>query len=260
MYDFQGKTVLITGGSTGIGAALADEVAARGARVALVARGRAKLDEVAGKIEKDHGRKVHVFSLDLGADGAAVRLHEAVRAAGLAVDVLVNNAGFGVHGRFEEQSLQQQHDMVALNVGALVELTHVFLPELLERKGGIIQVASIAGFQPISYMPVYAATKAFVISFSEALWAAYRKRGLRVLALCPGATDTQFFERSGEGAAAGVPKAPPRDVARVGLKAFDRNRSYVIHGAKNYVAVHLSRLLPRELTARAGEMISRPRD
>jgi uncharacterized protein len=136
-----------------------------------------------------------------------------------------------------------------VNVGALVELTHLFLPMLERRQGGVINVASTAAFQPVPYMAVYAATKAFVLSFSEALWAEYRPRGVRVLALCPGATETPFFARAGEGAALGK-KAPAEDVVRVALKAFRANRASIVHGAGNYFTTLTARFTTRELAAR----------
>ncbi len=170
----------------------------------------------------------------------------------------MNNAGFGTFGRFGDLPLEEQSNEIDLNVRALVELTHVFLPQIEQNQGGIIQVASTASFQPVPFMAVYAATKAFVLSFSEALWAEYGPRGVRVLALCPGATDTPFFERSGEEAAVGA-RASPLDLVRVGLLAFDRNRSHVIHGAKNYLTAQTSRFVPREAALRITSGIMEPR-
>ncbi len=213
-FDFAGKTVLVTGASMGIGAVFARELARIGARPVLVARSKDKLDELAKELEG-----AHVIAEDLGKPGAARRVFDAVTALGLDVDVLINNAGFGLHGPFAELSIDTQRESIELNVTALVELTHVFLPMLERRQGGVIQVASTAAFQPVPYLAVYAASKAFVLSFSEALWDEYRGRGVRVLALCPGATDSAFFARSGEGAALGK-KAAPEDVVRLGLEAF----------------------------------------
>jgi uncharacterized protein len=130
---------------------------------------------------------------------------------------------------------------------------------VLERKGGIIKVASMAAFVPIPCMAVYGASKAFVLSFSEARWAAYRPHGLRVLCFCPGATDTSFSARSGEVASAGAKRVSPRGVARLALAAFDKNRRYVIHGAGNYVAANSARLLTRAATAKLAEKVSRPK-
>lgn len=253
-YDFAGKTVLITGGSMGIGAAFARELSGRGAALVLVARSRAKLDALAAEL----GPGTHVLVEDLALPGAALRVFDAVAEAGLAVDVLINNAGFGKFGPFTEVPLEVQRQEIDLNIGALVELTHLFLPMITERRGGVIQVASTAAFQPVPYMAVYAASKAFVLSFSEALWAEYRPRGVRVLALCPGATDTPFFERAGEAAAFGK-KARVEDVVRLGLAAFRANRASTIHGAANYLTASLSRFVTREATAKLSARLMRPR-
>ncbi|WP_437756280.1 SDR family NAD(P)-dependent oxidoreductase [Sorangium sp. So ce1389] len=251
-FDFTGKTVLVTGASMGIGEAFARELSRRGATLVLVARGEAKLTALAAELGN-----AHVIAADLAAPGAAQRLFDAVAARGLEVDVLVNNAGFGVYGAFGDISLATQREQIDLNVGALVELTHLFLPVLERRQGGVIQVASTAAFPPIPYFAVYAATKAFVLSFSEALWAEYRPRGVRVLALCPGATETPFFQRSGE-----IPgtswKARPEDVARLGLAAFVAGRASVVHGPANNVATFLTRLLPREFTAKMMARFGKP--
>lgn len=258
MYDFSEKTVVVTGGSMGIGAAFARELARRGARLVLVARSEARLQALAEDLTKTHGVRVDVLAMDLAAPGAAQRVLAEVRARGLEVDVLINNAGFAAYGPFEAVPLETQREEVALNVGALVELTHVFLPDIERRRGGVIQVASTAAFQPVPFMAVYAASKAFVLSFSEALWAEYRERGVRVLALCPGATDTPFFARAGEAAAFGK-KAPAEDVVRVGLEAFEKNRSHVVHGTGNYFTALLSRWATREFTARLSAKLMRPK-
>lgn len=253
-YDFQNKTVLVTGSSMGIGEIFARELTRRGARVILVARSEDKLKKLASEL----GTARYVAA-DLTAPGAASKVFDEVKAMGLEVDVLVNNAGFGAHGPFLESSLEGYRGQVALNVGALVELTYLFLPGIEARGGGVIQVASTAAFQPVPYMAVYGATKAFVLSFSEALWAEYRGRGVRILALCPGATDTPFFERSGESAALGA-KASPEDVVRVGLDAFGSGRASVIHGAANYMTALINRLVSREMTAKIAARMMRPRE
>lgn len=258
MYEFADKTVLVTGGSTGIGAAFAWELARRRARLVLVARNAQRLQTLAEELSQAHGVQVEVVAEDLARPGAAQRVLDAVRAKRLEVDVLINNAGFATYGPFEAVALETQREEIALNVGALVELTHLFLPDLEKRRGGVIQVASTAAFQPVPFMAVYAASKAFVLSFSEALWAEYRERGVRVLALCPGATDTPFFERAGEAAAFGK-KATAGDVVRVGLAAFDANRSHVVHRFDNYITALLSRWVTREFTARLSARLMRPK-
>jgi uncharacterized protein len=222
---YRDKTVVITGGSTGIGAAFARRFAQEGARVWLVARTASKLDALALTLAREHGATVRTQAEDLSKPGAARRVVEAVNEAGWSADVLVNNAGFASYGALETQAGGLLREEIDLNVTGLVELTHAFLPELLARQGGVIHVASTAAFQPVPYMAVYGATKAFVLSFSEALWAETRERGLKVLALCPGATDTPFFERVGAQEAAFGSRASPEQVVDLALTAFAKNRS-----------------------------------
>jgi short-subunit dehydrogenase len=253
-FAFDGKTVLVTGASLGLGQAFARELSRRGATLVLVARGEKKLQALA----KELGN-AHVVAADLSVPGAAQRVFDAIAAQGLEIDVLINNAGFGIHGAFDGIALDEQREMVDLNVGALVELTHLFLPMIERRQGGVIQMASVAAYQPVPYLAVYAATKAFVLSFGEALWAEYRPRGVRVLTLSPGATETAFFVRSGEGAAAGAKKAAPEDVVRVGLAAFVAGRASVVHGTSNFFTSSMSRLFPREFTAKLSARITKPK-
>lgn len=251
--DFTGKTALVTGASMGIGETFARELSRRGAKVVLVARGRERLEALA----KELGGAT-VIAKDLSKKGAATEVLAEVRRAGLEIDLLVNNAGFAAYGPFAAVSGETQREQVDLNCGALVELTHAFLPEITRRKGGVIHVASTAAFQPVPFLAVYAATKAFVLSFSEALWAEYRPRGVRVLALCPGATDTPFFARAGESAALGK-KATPEDVVRVGLEAYRKNRSFVVHGIGNTMTSWLARVFTRELVAKISFQLMRPK-
>lgn len=250
MYEFKDKLVVVTGGSTGIGAAFAHELKRRGARLVLVARGKTKLEALARELGG-----AQVISQDLAVPGAAALVRAAIKEP---VDVLINNAGFAAFGRFEALDVSVATDQIDLNVRSLVELTHTFLPDLERQRGGVIHVASTASFQPVPFMAIYGASKAFVLSFSEALWAEYRDRHVRVLALCPGATDTPFFERSGEAAAVGT-KAPAEDVVRVGLEAFGENRSHVIHGFGNYLTCQASRFVSRELTTKITAGVMRPR-
>lgn len=251
-FDFSQKTVLVTGASMGIGEGFARELARRGAKVVLVARSRDRLEKLAGELP---GATFLVE--DLATPGAARRVFDAVTTRGLLPDVLVNNAGFGTHGGFDALTLAVQREAIDLNVCALVELTHLLLPVLEHRQGGVINVASTAAFQPVPYMAVYAATKAFVLSFSEALWAEYRPRGVRVLALCPGATETAFFTRAGEAAAFGK-KASAEEVVRLGLKAFGANRASVVHGCANYLTALGARIATREFMARFTARVMRP--
>jgi short-subunit dehydrogenase len=253
-FDFAGKTVLVTGASMGIGAVFARELSRRGAKLILVARSAAKLHALASELGN-----AHVITADLAKPGAAAVVLEAVTTARLEVDVLVNNAGFGQHGSFGDLPLAGQREQIDLNVGTLVELTHLFLPMIERRQGGVINVASMAAFQPVPYMAVYAATKAFVHSFSSALWAEYRPRGVRVLSLNPGATETPFFQRAGEGAAFGK-KASPEDVVRVGLAAFVAGRASVVQGFGNSVLAFFTRFVGLELGAKVLGRMMRPKE
>lgn len=259
MDDWKGRTVVITGGSTGIGAAFAARFAAEGARLLLVARSRPKLLALADSLGAAHGARVRVHAEDLSRPGAAARVLAAVRALGWQTDVLVNNAGFATYGPFEAQALPSLREEIDLNVAGLVELTHAFLPDLLSTRGGVIHVASTAAFQPVPFMAVYAASKAFVLSFSEALWAECRERGVRVLALCPGATDTPFFERVGAEEAALGKRATPESVVEAAMRAFSANRSHVVPGLGNYLTAQTSRLVTRQAAARITASLMKPR-
>lgn len=189
------KTALITGASTGIGVVFARQLAQRQMELILVARSRDKLEQLAAELEEQYGVKVTVIVQDLTVAGAGKLVYDTVNQKGINVDLLVNNAGFGGYGAFSEQDLARQLEMIQLNNLVLVELSHYFLRPMLAGAGGaIINVASIAGFQPLPYLSVYAATKAFVLSFSESLWAENKDKGVKILALCPGPTESNFFE------------------------------------------------------------------
>ncbi|WP_426756101.1 SDR family NAD(P)-dependent oxidoreductase [Myxococcus sp. Y35] len=250
--NFHGKTVLITGASMGIGEAFARELSRRGAMLLLVARSEAKLQALAAELGN-----AQVFAFDLEDPTAPRRLHDAVLARGLAVDVLINNAGFGLYGAFESLPFDGQHGQVALNVSALVDLTYLFIDGISRRQGGVINVASVAAYLPTPYMAVYGATKAFVLSFSEALWGEYRPRGVRVLCLSPGQTETAFFDRA-VGLQQQKHKARPEDVVRLGLEAFAKGRASVVHGHTNRLLTTLSQLFPRGLIARMGARMFAP--
>ena len=212
-------------------------------------------------VTKTYGVRAHVVGADLSKPGAAGRVLEQTDAKGFAIDLLVNNAGFATYGLFDEISLERQREEIMLNCAGLVEMTHAFLPEIVRRgSGGVINVASTAAFQPLPYMAIYGATKAFVLSFSEALWEENRGRGVRVLALCPGATETAFFDVVGasEASVGGAREKPEVVVARA-LKAFESGRSYVISGAANYLMAHAGRVLRRAAGAAMTGHVMRPR-
>jgi len=240
------NTTLITGASSGIGAAFARKLAARGRNVLLVARSEDKLIALCNELGRLTSIRAQYVALDLQDPDAPVQLLEETKRRELEIDMLINNAGFGSMGDFVKLDLQHELDMIQLNVRALVELTHRFLVPMRARKGGtIINVASTAAFQPVPYMSTYAATKAFVLSFSEALWDENRMHGIHVMALCPGVTETNFFE------AAGIDRPPMRtiqtaeEVVETALRALPRKKSVVISGWANWVVVEAERLLPR---------------
>ena len=207
-----------------------------------------------GRLKSIHAQFV---AMDLSQPDAPARLFAETQARGLTIDFLINNAGFGSVGDFTQLDLARELNMIDLNIRALVELTHRFLLPMRERKSGaIINVASTAGFQPVPFMAVYAATKAFVLSFSEALWEENRPYGIKVMALCPGVTETNFF------AAAKMQKPPgrvsqmPEDVVDTALRGLKRGRSHIISGLPNYLMIQAERLAPRSLLARvAGKVL-----
>jgi hypothetical protein len=245
------KTTLITGASSGIGEEFARQLAERGDDLLLVARSEDKLIALCNELGRAAGVKCQHFALDLSREGAGRALFEEARGRGLEVSTLVNNAGFGSMGDFASLDLARELNMIELNVRALVELTHLFLAGMRERgEGAIINVASTAAFQPVPFMATYAATKAFVLSFSEALWEENRARGIKILALCPGVTETNFF------AAGEMHKPPmrsvqtPEQVVKAALAALGQNRSHVISGWYNYAQTQAQRLVSRSFVAR----------
>ncbi len=247
MKFFKGATVLITGASSGIGEAFARSLANRGANLVLTARSGDKLRQIAAELSEKHAIQVDVFPGDLSHPDTPQRLWSQIQAASLSVDVLINNAGFGKCGPFLAYDYQRYQDMLNLNISALVGLTHLFLPSMLEKgDGGVINVASTAAFQPIPYLATYSATKAFVLGFSESLWGEYHERGLTVLALCPGNTATNFADVANADVTRMTRAETPETVVEAGLQAFLKGRNYVVPGRRvNYLLAHLSRLLPR---------------
>jgi hypothetical protein len=246
---------LITGASMGIGEAFADAIAARGYDLALVARSGDALERIAERLRARFGIDVEVIVADLTQVDTVESVVARCEVRFGRVDLLVNNAGFGAHGRFETIEAARQLDMIRLNVESLVALAHRVLPGMLARRsGGIINVGSTAAFQPCPYMAVYGATKAFVLSFSEALHEENRSRGVTVLGLNPGQTATNFFAVAGELARVGWRRTPEAVVA-TGLRAFDARRGYVIDGPANRVLAFSARLAPRGLIARVSGLL-----
>ena len=253
------KATLITGASSGIGEVFARRLAARGENVVLVARSEDKLAAICNELGRGAGVAAQYVALDLTAQDAPAHLFAETEQRGLVIETLVNNAGFGSLGEFAGLDLQWELGMIDLNIRALVELTHLYLAPMRARgRGAIINVASTAAFQPVPFMATYAATKAFVLSFSEALWEENRPHGIKVMALCPGATETNFFNVAG-----GRPplrtSQEPEEVVETALRALERGRSHVISGWINYLLMQSERLVPRSLIARVVGRAMRPR-
>lgn len=259
MFTYKGKTALITGASSGIGEAFAHALAQRGMSVILVARSEERLRTLAQDIIQKHSVRAEVLAADLGRADAAKFLQETIHQRGLTVDLLVNNAGFGTRGYFESLDPLREHQEILLNVAAVVSLTHAFLPDILARGGGgLINVASTAAFQPVPFMAVYGASKAFVLSFSEALTEEYRGRDLRVVALCPGNTETPFHSTVGEENTFGKSRTAEQ-VVSTGLRALDGKGGVIVDGAANGLTAFLPNLLPRAVIARLAGNAFRPR-
>ena len=237
------SVTLITGASAGLGVEFARQCAARGEALVLVARRRDRLEEVAAEI----GGNAHILVADLAKAGAAASLISEIAAEGMTVGTLINNAGFGLAGTFMSRPLDRLDEMIDLNVRTLVELCHLVLPAMRERgEGGILNVASTAAFQPGPNMAVYYASKAFVLSFTEALHHELTETGIRVSALCPGPTESEFSEvAESRSPTLDRMKGPADAVVRAGLDGLDRNKAVVIPGWKNKVTANSSRFLTR---------------
>ena len=257
-----GQSALVTGASMGIGVDLAECLARDGYDLILTARSEAALNAVAGRLSAAHGVKAAVFAVDLGEQGGGTRLAQAVKAAALKVDVLVNNAGFGKAGAFAGSDIEPQLGMIDLNVRALVELTHIYWPGMLERnRGGVLNVASMAAFVPGPLMAVYYASKAFVLSLSEALWEEARGTNVHVSCLCPGATKSKFRERAGTGSTRLGHTAVVMDsmpVAEAGYAGFRSNQRVVITGKGNHRTARMVPFLPRTMVLKMVRSMQSP--
>ncbi|MEP6919509.1 MAG: SDR family oxidoreductase [bacterium] len=252
------NTTLITGASSGIGEAFARRLAALGRNVFLVARSEDKLASLCNELGRLNRIRAQYIALDLSTPESGQRLFEEAEKRGLVTDMLVNNAGFGSMGNFALLDLERELNMIDLNVKSLVELTHRFLAPMRERESGaIINVASTAGFQAVPFMATYAATKAFVLSFSEALWEENRPHGVHVMALCPGVTETNFFEAARGRKPPARAAQTPEEVVEAALKGLNRGKSVVVSGWSNLFMVEAERLVPRSLVVRAAGRMMR---
>jgi len=263
MSSLKNKTVLVTGASSGIGEAIARKLAEAGAQLVLVARSEALLYSLASELTKSYGALCTVITADLSAPDCAANLQRHLESKNLQIDILINNAGFGTYGSFETLSADTELNEIAVNVSAVVALTHAFIPGMLVRRSGaVLNIASTAAFQPAPYMAVYAATKAFVLSFSEALWAEFHGRGVHVAALCPGPVDTGFIDKLEDASIRQTSvfskTVKPEYVAEMALNALLSSRPTHIVGLKNWLLANSIRFAPRRVVAKAGASMLRP--
>lgn len=243
------KTALITGASGGIGLELARIHARNGDNLVLVARNAAKLDEIKNELEAKHGIMVSCIVTDLAVQGSAAVVYDEISRRGISVDYLINNAGFGDFSFFAESNWKKQEEMINVNILALAHLTRLVLPDMIERgEGRIMNLASTASFQPGPRMSVYFASKAFVLSFSEALANEVKDRGITVTALCPGSTESGFHKALGENVKMNAKRYPAAaEVAEYGYRAMLKGRRVAVPGLKNSFLATMVRFAPRSV-------------
>lgn len=251
---------LITGASRGIGRAIAFELASRKRNVLLTARSQAQLEDAAAAIQQRHGVEAAVFPLDLSLESAPEKILSFCRGKNIAVDILVNNAGYGLWGDFEKLPLNEMANMMRLNMENIVKLTHLFIPELKKTaKSYILNVASTAGYQAIPKLAVYAASKAFLISFTRALRHELKADGISVSCLSPGTTTTDFIQRAQMSDAirrkAEKVTMPPEAVARIAVDGMFSGKAEIIPGAMNILSVLLASLAPKIIVERIAASI-----
>jgi short-subunit dehydrogenase len=261
LQDVKTRWAVITGASSGFGAIFAEQLAGRGMSLVLAGRDQSRLAAVQQRVRAiAPDAEVHLVVGDLGTEAGVDTL--LARLDGRPIDVLVNNAGFGTYGPFAETDAVREHELVAVNVDALVRLTHAVLPGMLARRtGGILNVASTIAFQPGPYQAVYGASKAFVLSFSQALWAETLGSGVTVTALCPGATDTGFVGALGSDVSHTAiyrRLAAPQPVVTAGLRALDRGRPVVVPGLRNRLMACAGQFSPGWIAALISKRMLRP--
>jgi len=254
------RWALVTGASAGIGAALARELAAAGVHLVLTARRQDRLAQLASDLTREHGIRTEVFAADLTQPDAPAKIFDFTRQRGFAIELLINNAGFGQYGELPQVETQRLLDMVQVNCTAVVHLTRLFLPAMVQRRrGDILILASTASFQAVPFISTYAATKAFDLLFAEGLAEEMKPYGIRVCALCPGSTESEFHAVAGQEQFTSKNIETAEKVARTGLEALAQGKSCVISGLGNYLGAQSQRLVPRRLVTRIAANIFRPR-
>ena len=261
MYSYKGKLALVTGASTGIGYAIAKELARRGANLILSATARSedKLHELSSEI-KDLGSECRIFLEDLSRLNSGRSLYDQIKLQNLHVDLLINNAGYGRWGTFHEVEMEDYADMIQLNITSLSELSHLFIPDMISKgEGGVINVGSVASLTPVPYSSVYAATKAYVLSLSEGLRYEYRNFNIRIMALLPGATVSNFgqvataksdklrerLNKRTKRSATGTVFQTSHEVAVECLDGFTKDKQFIIPGKGNRRTALITKLMPR---------------
>ncbi|MCS6874791.1 MAG: SDR family oxidoreductase [Pyrinomonadaceae bacterium] len=255
------KVTLITGASSGIGESFAKRLAKEKHNLVLVARSRERLERLAKELSSEENIVADYISVDLSEPNADLKVFEFTESRGFQVNWLINNAGFGSFGYFSELDLQRELQMIRLNVEALVALTHRYLQKMRQmREGVIINVSSAAGFQPVPFMATYAATKAFVTSFTAAIAEENRPHGIIIQALCPGATETKFFETAKMDRLVGIKgMQTPEQVVETALKAVRKKKVVPVSGFANYLVSVIGSITPEWLVTRAVASIVRPK-
>jgi short-subunit dehydrogenase len=253
------KTALITGASSGIGLELAKIHALKGDNLVLVARSTGKLEELKNELEPKHGISVYIIGKDLSKLNSAAEVYEELKGQNIAIDYLINNAGFGDSGFFFDSNWEKQEQMINLNITSLTHFTRLFLKDMVERKNGkILNIASTAAFQPGPTMSVYCATKSYVLSFSEAINNEVKDFGVTVTALCPGATTSGFQAAAsleGSNLFEGKKLPTSAEVAKFGYKAMMKGKSVAIHGTMNSIMAASVRFTPRWLIVKIARMM-----
>lgn len=263
MTPWSGKWAVVTGASAGIGKALAEELARGGTNLILTARRRERLEELAQQLSAAHKIQTSVFVADLTQSEAPEKIFRFTKEQGIDVELLINNAGFGAYGEFHTVEMPKLLDMVTVNCSAVVHLTRLYLPEMVARRhGDVLILASTASFQSVPYISTYAATKAFDLLFAEGLAEEMKPYGVRVCALCPGSTESEFAEVAGQThvAATRANRETAEKVARTGLRALAAGKSYVISGLGNYLGAVGQRLVSRRFVARVAARMFRPQN
>lgn len=258
--DWRGKWALVTGASAGIGMALAEELASGGTNLVLTARRKDRLEVLAQRLSSSHNIQTEVFAADLADPAAPEEIFAFTHQKGIAVDLLINNAGFGKYGEFHSVPKERLLEMVQVNCSAVVHLTHLFVQGMVaRRRGDILILASTASFQAVPYISTYAATKAFDLLFAEGLAEELKPYGIRVCALCPGSTESEFHVVAGQDKFIHRAETAQK-VARTGLTALAAGKSYVISGLGNYLGAHGERLVPRRFVTRTAARMFKPKE